>query len=155
MRRFLRMTRLLSALLAVALALPVTETVAVPASKGDGHELSPLPLSRSARHTTGPATSALCSMRYSGRTRPKAEDWRGMSTSESVKTSKATGGTSTIASEGSGADLTSMMNQPGPAIKTTRTIANRANFRTNGTCGGESCMVKCNIIDLIQTPHSR
>ncbi len=49
MRRFLRTTCLLSTLLAVALALPVVETAAVPVSDTNTQTLSPLPLSKSAR----------------------------------------------------------------------------------------------------------
>ena len=49
MRRFLRTTCLLSTLLAVALALPVVETAAVPVSDTKTQTLSPLPLSKSAR----------------------------------------------------------------------------------------------------------
>ena len=49
MRRFPRTTYLLSALLVAALALPIAETAAAPAAKSDVYELSPLPLSRSAR----------------------------------------------------------------------------------------------------------
>ena len=49
MRRHLRTTCLLWTLLMVALALPVADTLAAPASNSDSHELSPLPLPKSAR----------------------------------------------------------------------------------------------------------
>ena len=49
MRRFLRRACSVATLLAAALALPVTDSAAVPAASSATHELSPLPLPKSAR----------------------------------------------------------------------------------------------------------